>query len=163
MQLLSPRQVCILAWEGATGKPPVTGMLTLMQRFTVCDVCAEHDGAMTGPLAAGEGLPAPEELSAVMASPTQHQLPMPASSRGISAASPGAHPILPPQVPQRYMSPGTGDVKAKRHGMGSQSSLCPVLRVCRQHDECDSIGIQNTLRTAQHVTLSLADDASCSV
>ncbi len=70
-------------------QPPVTGMLTPTQRFTVCVGPAEHDGAVTGALAAGEGLPAPEELSAVMASPTQHQLPMPASSRGISAASPG--------------------------------------------------------------------------
>lgn len=50
---------------------------------------AEHDGIVAGALAAREGLPVPEEISAVMASPVQHQLPMPPAARGTSAASPG--------------------------------------------------------------------------
>ena len=62
-----------------------------------CDA-AEREASASGSLMAAEGLPAPEEISAVMASPTQHHLPAPPQGQAASGASPGQ---LFPQHPRR--------------------------------------------------------------
>ena len=51
---------------------------------------AEHEVAGSGGLPEGEGLPAPEDISAVLASPSPHRLPAPPPTRDSSAASPGS-------------------------------------------------------------------------
>ena len=77
---------------------------------------AEHNGVVAGGLAAGEGLPAPEEISAVMASPAQHQLPMPPAGRGTSAASPGGAPGI-------ALSPGRSGCNCSPAALTDSSSL----------------------------------------
>ncbi|CAK0735830.1 hypothetical protein CVIRNUC_000646 [Coccomyxa viridis] len=49
----------------------------------------EHEASASGSLTAAEGLPAPEEISAVMAAPAQHHLPAPAQGQAASRASSG--------------------------------------------------------------------------
>ena len=71
-------------------RPPILAQgYALLQHAKQGCGAAEHEASASGSLTAAEGLPAPEEISAVMASPAQRHLPAPAQGQAASRAPSG--------------------------------------------------------------------------
>ena len=96
-----------------------------------CDA-AEHEASASGSLAAAEGLPAPEEISAVMASPTQHHLPAPAQGQAASGASSG-QPFL---QHCRMLGECAVPLGAKLGSAAGHASLCSPSSLASTSRDC---------------------------